>query len=466
MITLNQVSFNFGQNGNILDKISLNIPENKFITIIGPSGSGKTTFAKILSGIIAPGGGQILIDGIDINSPENNRHLRQKPAYVGKNSDYNNLFTTSLEELAAFGPENFGIPKEEISERINQSLQITGLDKFRYIPVYSLPRGKKQLAVLASFLTLKPKYIIFDEPTSLFDEKDENNFWDIVKKIRGSYEMSVIYFSNGTFIPACDELFYLSSRGVLSSKPYSEEVPPERPKYLVKSSGSSILLEIKDMTYSTKKTFFTDSRCILEKVNLKASKGELVFIQGNCGSGKSTLAKLIAGLIKPVSGDINFPSFSSKKMNKELLNQKIGLIFQEPENQFLTENIEQEINFGLINFNIPEKEREKRIEWIFDLFSLNYNFIKKQDMLYFSLANKRKIAAASALVLFPEILIIDDILTGLDVKEKYIFLSSIIEYQKKTETSVIILTSRKPDISQADQCFVLEERSLKIVNSN
>lgn len=496
MITLKQVSFSFDQDRIILDKINLNIPENKFITIIGPSGSGKTIFAKLLAGITAPSEGQILIDGIDlnpvrstnriesnsnnsrtcsgyngtsngVNNSDNNHKLSQKPAYIGKNSDYNNIFATTLEELAAFGPENLGMPKEEILDSINQSLQITGLDKFRYLPIYSIPRGKKQLAALTSFLTLKPKYFILDEPTSLLDENDEKYFWNILINIRSRYGMGIIYFSNGIFIPECDDLFYLSSRGNLSTRAHPEGVPPERPKDLTEGSGikhltptgSSIILKIKDLSYSPNKKSNNKNRPILEKVNLKVLKGELVFIQGNCGSGKSTLAKLIANLIEPVSGEINFPSFPSK-IDKIFLRKKIGLLLQEPENQFLTETIEQEINFGLVNFKIPERERIKRIEWIFDLFYLNYNYIKKQDMLYLPLADKRKIAAASVLVIFPEIMMIDDILTGLDAKEKNIFLEAFIQYKNRKNCACIIFTSRKPDINLADQHFVLEEGSL------
>ena len=380
-------------------------------------------------------------------------------SYINKNSDYNNIFATTLEELTVFGPENFGIPKEEISNRVKQALQVTGLDKFRYTPVHSMPRGNKQLSALASFLTLKPKYIILDEPTALLDGNDEKHFWNIIKKVRESYITGIIYLSNGTFVPDCDGIFNLGPRGILSSIPYPPDIPQKRPKSPIKSAPS-IFLEIKHMAYSTKKTFFRDSTPILVNINLKALKGELIFIQGHSGSGKSIMSKLIAGLIKPVSGKILFPSFSAKT-DERSSRHKTGLIFQEPENKFLTENIEQEINFGLINFNIPEKEREKRIEWIFGLFSLNYNFIKKQDMLYFSLADKRKIAAASVLVLFPEILIIDDILTGLDTSEQNIFLNTFIQYQKQTGCACVIFTSRTLNSHQADQYFVLEKGSLK-----
>ncbi|MEW6089163.1 MAG: ATP-binding cassette domain-containing protein [bacterium] len=452
MIKLNQISFGYNQDEKFLDKIDFEIPENKFITIIGQSGSGKTTLAKLIAGILSPGNGKITVDGYDFTG--------QKPAYIGKNSDYNSIFTTTLEELTAFGPENSGIPGEEISARIIQSLKITGLEKFRFFPVHALSRGQKQIAALASFLTLKPKYLVLDEPTSLLDEIDEKKFWEIVKTIHKSYKIGIIYFSNGIFVPGCDSLFYIKNKKIEEIKTdsaiLSEKIPVNTSQI---ADDSSIVLEIKNAGYSPDKNIFNKGNLILKNVNLKISKGEFVFIYGNSGSGKSTLAKLIANLIKPSFGEVNFPSFSSKK-NTKSFRQKIGLIFQEPENQFLTENIGQEINFGLANFNVPEKESIERTEWIFGLLSLNYDYLKNQDMLYFPLAGKRKIAAASALVLFPEILVIDDILTGLDIEEKNALLKAFIEYQKRTNCACLFFTGRKSDIISREHFYVLNEGNL------
>ncbi len=151
-----------------LDAVSLSIESGEFVVILGHNGSGKSTFAKLLNGLIIPSSGDVLIDGISTENEQDIWTIRSRVGMVFQNPD-NQLVSSIVEDEIAFGPENLGIPRDEMIERINSSLNASGLEKFRKSAPHLLSGGQKQKLAIASVLAMRPRYLVLDEPTAMLD---------------------------------------------------------------------------------------------------------------------------------------------------------------------------------------------------------------------------------------------------------------------------------------------------------
>ncbi|MBR5817378.1 MAG: ATP-binding cassette domain-containing protein, partial [Clostridia bacterium] len=157
-----------------LDGVSLEIKEGEYIAVLGHNGSGKSTFAKLLNLILTPTVGKIYVDGVDITdenfSEDDVFNVRGKIGMVFQNPD-NQLVATVVEEDVAFGPENLGLPREEIRKRVDEALSVVGMTEYARHAPHKLSGGQKQRVAIAGIIAMKPKVIIFDESTAMLDPK-------------------------------------------------------------------------------------------------------------------------------------------------------------------------------------------------------------------------------------------------------------------------------------------------------
>ena len=148
--------------------LSLDISAGEFIAILGHNGSGKSTLAKHMNALLFPTGGTVWVDGRDTKNEDLLLEVRQTAGMVFQNPD-NQIIATVVEEDVGFGPENMGVPTDEIWERVNQSLEDVGMTKYRKQSPNRLSGGQKQRVAIAGVLAMKPKCIIMDEPTAMLD---------------------------------------------------------------------------------------------------------------------------------------------------------------------------------------------------------------------------------------------------------------------------------------------------------
>ena len=151
-----------------LDGVDLDIEPGKFIAILGHNGSGKSTLAKHINALLAPSEGTIWVDGMDVSDPKNIIPVRKNAGMVFQNPD-NQIIASVVEEDVGFGPENIGVPTEEILERVDRSLKAVGMTKYRKHSPNKLSGGQKQRVAIAGIVAMEPKCIIFDEPTAMLD---------------------------------------------------------------------------------------------------------------------------------------------------------------------------------------------------------------------------------------------------------------------------------------------------------
>ena len=151
-----------------LDNVNLDIKEGQFIAILGHNGSGKSTLAKHINALLAPSDGTIWVDGMDVSKEENVIPVRKSAGMVFQNPD-NQIIANVVEEDVGFGPENIGVPTEEIWTRVNQSLEAVDMVKYRKHSPNKLSGGQKQRVAIAGVVAMEPKCIVFDEPTAMLD---------------------------------------------------------------------------------------------------------------------------------------------------------------------------------------------------------------------------------------------------------------------------------------------------------
>lgn len=151
-----------------LDHVDLNVEEGQFIAILGHNGSGKSTLAKHINALLSATEGTIWVDGMDVSKEENVIPVRKSAGMVFQNPD-NQIIANIVEEDVAFGPENIGVPTDEIWERVDKSLQAVRMTKYRNHSPNKLSGGQKQRVAIAGVMAMEPKCIVFDEPTAMLD---------------------------------------------------------------------------------------------------------------------------------------------------------------------------------------------------------------------------------------------------------------------------------------------------------
>lgn len=151
-----------------LDNVNLDIKEGQFIAILGHNGSGKSTLAKHINALLAPSDGTIWVDGMDVSKEENVIPVRKSAGMVFQNPD-NQIIANVVEEDVGFGPENIGVPTDEIWQRVDYALRAVGMTKYRTHLPNKLSGGQKQRVAIAGVVAMEPKCIVFDEPTAMLD---------------------------------------------------------------------------------------------------------------------------------------------------------------------------------------------------------------------------------------------------------------------------------------------------------
>lgn len=151
-----------------LDNVNLDIKEGQFIAILGHNGSGKSTLAKHINALLAPSDGTIWVDGMDVSKEENVIPVRKSAGMVFQNPD-NQIIANVVEEDVGFGPENIGVPTDEIWQCVDYSLRAVGMTKYRTHSPNKLSGGQKQRVAIAGVVAMEPKCIVFDEPTAMLD---------------------------------------------------------------------------------------------------------------------------------------------------------------------------------------------------------------------------------------------------------------------------------------------------------
>ena len=200
-ISLENVVFSYSDDENAksaknaVDGVSLDIKKGEFVALLGHNGCGKSTIAKHLNAMLLPDSGKVLIDGDDTADEEKTYDIRKKVGLVLQNPD-NQLVASIVEEDVAFGPENLGIPPQEIRERVDYALKAVGMYEYREHAPYKLSGGQKQRVAIAGILAMLPECIVLDEPTAMLDPNGRDEVLSTLLRLNKDKNITVVLITH------------------------------------------------------------------------------------------------------------------------------------------------------------------------------------------------------------------------------------------------------------------------------
>ena len=178
-----------------IDEVDIEAKEGQFIAVLGHNGSGKSTLAKHLNAILMPTEGSVWVDGKNTSNPDELWNVRQSAGMVFQNPD-NQIIGTVVEEDVGFGPENLGVPTDEIWQRVEESLKAVGMIEYRHHSPNKLSGGQKQRVAIAGVVAMEPKCIVMDEPTAMLDPVGRREVLKTVHKLRKQKKVTVILITH------------------------------------------------------------------------------------------------------------------------------------------------------------------------------------------------------------------------------------------------------------------------------
>ena len=252
-----------------LSDVSINIKRGEYVAILGHNGSGKSTLAKLLNMILSPTVGKIYIDDIDVTredfSEDDIFDVRRKIGMVFQNPD-NQLVATIVEEDVAFGPENLGLPRVEIRQRVNSSLALVGMTDYARHAPHKLSGGQKQRVAIAGIIAMKPQVIIFDESTAMLDPQGRHEVVDIMERLNREEGITVLNITHYMEEAArADRVIVINDgRIALDGTPREvfSKVDALRKMGLEAPQGNELVLELKKAGLKIDGDSLTEEECI------------------------------------------------------------------------------------------------------------------------------------------------------------------------------------------------------------
>lgn len=484
-IEFQKVSFRYeGSEDFALRDIDLEIAAGEIVLITGPAGSGKTTLCSCINGLVphyheGKLTGQVLVRGYNTAKAR----IGGLASLVGMvfQDPESQLVTASVADEVAFGPENLGVPREEINQRVSAALMATRLPGYDDRDPHSLSGGEQQACVIAAIYAMHPEIYIMDEPLANLDPVGRAQVLKVVVEVAKQRGKTLVIVEHALeeVLPMVDRILVLDHGQIVRDGPVSEALsagdlpkvftrPPIvrlaekyqltplpltpdhfyealNARYRLKkinpnhanprqALAGETIIELQDVSFSYDKRHAT-----LDNINLRIYKGELVAILGRNGSGKTTLVRHIIGLLQPDQGNVVVLGKDVSVTPTHELAQHVGFCFQNPNHQIVSFNVRDEMAFGLKAHNIDPSEFEDRIrESLAFVDMLDYIDAEIFDL---GKGQKQRLALASVLTLKPRVLIIDEPTTGQDPQmTDEIF--EIIKRLNDAGTTVLMITHK------------------------
>ena len=175
--------------------VSFSVKKGDFVAILGHNGSGKSTLAKLSNSILLPESGKVLVNGMDTADESLSYDIRRTVGVVFQNPD-NQIVASVVEEDVAFGPENLGVPPEEIRKRVDNALKAVGMYEYRKHEPHKLSGGQKQRVAIAGMIAMLPECIVLDEPTAMLDPRGRKEVMDTILKLNREMRMTVVFITH------------------------------------------------------------------------------------------------------------------------------------------------------------------------------------------------------------------------------------------------------------------------------
>lgn len=460
----------------ILQDFSITFIPNEITLITGVSGSGKSTLCYILSGLYPEHGGilesgEILINGINIHSIP----INERAKLIGmmfQNANLQFCTDTPLNEII-FCLENIGIPKEEMDLIIERVLSHTEITHLKNYSLNTLSGGEKQRVALACSLAIGSKWLILDEPFANLDSESTEKFIKLLYDLKEEYEYSIIVIDHkiSPWLDYMDKMILLGVNGCIISESVSKDNLSDYIKIFhdigIEYPGDNYISRVKNNKPSKTMMSLKDisvkyDEYVLENLSLELERGKIYGITGKSGAGKSTLLKVISKNIE-YEGTITAHTHNQSKIFKKSRNElKIGYIFQDPQDQFLTNNVLDEIMLSLSANGINDDNIAKDY-----LGKVNLWQYRNFSPYMLSQGQQRRLGVISVLAANYDILVCDEPTYAQDFMSVKEIMDLILSVNMNKEMTVIIISHDKKLIEQyTDYSFELVDGILKTIEVN
>lgn len=492
IIKLDDVSFSYGHEAqNALDHVSLAIEKGEFVGVIGPSGAGKSTLAAVMSGAIPHHYtgqlfGATLIDDRD-TCEITLTDISRVVGSVLQDIDAQ-MVAPIVEDEMLFGLENFGIPHDQIEERISQTLTTVGISDLRHREIATLSGGQKQKVAIAAIIAMAPNVLVLDEPTAALDPASSTLVFDTLRQINREHGITVVVieqkvallskYCSRVLVMADGKLAFdgephqvfahaselrqmgvdsprvariansLAEVGLLpsdqapclnvseahqlissllanaTSKDAPADVPETSPHIPAVPRGANQ----EPVVELTDVTFaYPHGGASVSNLNMCVYPGELVGIIGQNGAGKTTLTKLLNGLLHPASGTVRMAGMNTADVPTSAIAAKCATLFQNPDRQLCRDTVLDEVAFGLELHGVGTDEARQRARVAAERFGLPLD----ESPFSLSRGQRQMVALASVVVLDPQVVLLDEPTSGLDYRECMTVMETVSEMAER-----------------------------------
>jgi energy-coupling factor transport system ATP-binding protein len=401
------------------------------VLLLGASGAGKSTLLLALAGLLDPTGaadheGELRVHGeagLVLQDPETQ------------------LVMARAGDDVAFGLENHCVPTAEIWPRVHSALADVGFPYSDDRATAALSGGEKQRLAIAGILALRPRVLLFDEPTANLDPDGARAIRDVIARVAGRREVTMIIVEHrvADVLPLIDRVIVIEAGGgvVADGSPdtvFAREgerlgqlgvwVPGDRPAARLRriADGDDAIVA-RDLTFR----YPRGDANALDGVAATVRRGSALGITGPNGSGKSTLALLLAGLLRPQRGEVRAFGEEPSRLSPRALVRRIGTVFQDPEHQFVAAHVDDELRVGLHAIDLPSEEIERRVRDLLERLDLAK--LAAANPFTLSGGEKRRLSVGTALATSPGALVLDEPTFGQDRRTFAELLTLLAEYR-------------------------------------
>lgn len=489
-ILLENVSFTYrGSDNPALEDINLRLNPGEIVMISGPAGAGKTTLAQMLNGLIPHFFRGTLEGTVQIQGNNTREHtiafLSHRVGLLFQDPSAQLISPTVTDEIA-FGAENYGVPRDEILQRVDKYMKLVRLEQYATTSPHRLSGGEQQACAIAAVMAMHPSIFVLDEPTSNLDPIGSHRVLELITQMvrEAKNTMLIVEHKMEELLPIVDRLIILNEgKIILEGKPREllhdvqlmekiglkppqvsllaakidkKRIGPELPLTLEEAiSKFQAIMQKRDgeqIKISEKRPVRLGEEIIrteelwhiyeegevqaIRGIDMSIRAGDFIGIIGQNGSGKTTLVKHFNGILRPTYGDVWIMGDNTKDKTIAQLATQVGYVFQNPDFQICCQTVREEIEFGPKNLKLHEEEIKRRRDEVAEIF----DFSDRLDEKPFSLSKgeRQKLAVGSVLAMRPEVLIVDEPTTGQDYKTGKEMMEFYRQLNKEGKTVIII----------------------------
>jgi len=454
-ITIQNLSFRYRDRQELaLKDLSLEMLPGELLLLAGDSGCGKTTLIRCINGLIPRSykgqlSGKILLHGKDTSGLSLAR-ISQVVATVLQDPERQILGTRVRNEVA-FGLENFGLPREEISCRIDEVLGQLEIGHLRDRETFNLSGGEKQKVALAGVLAMRPSILLLDEPLASLDPASAQETLALVRRlvdtgmcvilvehriedVLSTHPDRVLFMENGQirYLGSVEGLFNvvnyheikLPARKVMERA--LKDSPPTEIRFSPAQSDKSLDGNLEPLVLFDHVNFNYESGIdVLHDINLTIQRGDVIAILGSNGAGKTTLVKHAIGLLKPKGGRVLVNGKDTHEISVAEVAKTLGYVFQSPSHMLFAPTVQEELAFGPTNLRHPTPQIEEEVKEAIGIVNLSGK--EKEPPLALSFGQQKRVTIAAILAMRSRILVMDETTAGQDYKNYMDFMDAILQ---------------------------------------